>query len=89
MANITETCDSENELQLITAVNTAPNITDDQKLLAEDIENLKDHMNIDKLLTDAGYTWAVAAKTAEENKVTQKVSAIKGRKKKDSDTLGL
>jgi len=89
VANITETCDSENELQLITTVSTAPNTTDDQELLVSDVENLKDRMDINELLTDAGYTGAVAAKAAEENEVTQKVSAIKGRKKKENGNFGL
>jgi len=89
VANITETCDNENKLQLITTVSTAPNTTDDQELLVSDIENLKNRMDIDELLTDAGYTGAVAAKAAEEHEVTQKVSAIKGRKKKETGDFGL
>jgi hypothetical protein len=35
VANITETCDPENDLQLITKVQVAPNNTDDDQLLAE------------------------------------------------------
>jgi len=86
---ITETCDSENKVQLITAVSVAPNITDDQELLAGDVENLKERMELSTLLNDAGYTGAVAAEATEKHKVEQKVSAIKGRKKKDADALGL
>jgi len=89
VANITETCDSENDLQLITAVSVAPNITDDQHLLADDVENLKERMPIETLLSDAGYTGTVAAEAAEKHQVKQKVSGIKGRKKKDPDALGL
>jgi len=89
VANITETCDSENKVQLITAVSVAPNSTDDQELLAGDVENLKERMGLSTLLNDAGYTGAVAAEATEKHKVEQKVSAIKGRKKKDADALGL
>jgi len=32
VTNITETCDPENDLQLITTTNLEPNITDDQNL---------------------------------------------------------
>lgn len=63
VANLTETCDEEHELQLITRMNVAPNTTDDQQLLAADIENLKEREGIDELYTDAGYTGETAAQT--------------------------
>jgi hypothetical protein len=81
VANITETCDDENELQLISRVSVAPNATDDQQLLAQDIENLKARGGIDELYTDAGYTGETAAGATEKHHVVQQVSAIKGRKK--------
>ena len=87
-ANLTETCDEENDLQLISRVNVAPNTTDDQQFLAEDIENLKEREGIDELYTDAGYTGETAAKATKEHEVSQHVSAIKGRKK-DKDALSL
>jgi hypothetical protein len=40
VANLTETCDPENELQLITKVQTTSNNTDDSQLLAEARPNL-------------------------------------------------
>jgi hypothetical protein len=80
-ANLSETCDQENGLQLITRVNVAPNTTDDQHFLAEDIKNLKGREGIDQLYTDAGYTGDTAAKATEKHQVKQYVSAIKGRKK--------
>ena len=49
VANLTETCDDKNELQLINRVTVAPNTTDDQQQLAEDVENLKDREKIDEL----------------------------------------
>ncbi|AHC15309.1 transposase [Salinispira pacifica] len=80
-ANITETCDEDNNLQLISRVSVAPNITDDQQFLAEDIENLKEREGIDEVYTDAGYTGEAAAKATATYQVSQHVSAIKGRKK--------
>ncbi len=88
VANITETCDQENELQLITRINVGPNTTDDQQLLAEDVENLKEREGIDELYTDAGYTGETAFQATERHQVTQHVSAIKGRKK-GKNTLAL
>src|SRR6266700_595270 len=52
VANITETCDPENEIQLITKVQVAPNNTDDGQLLAEALPNLKARTNLDTLVTD-------------------------------------
>ena len=81
VANITETCDEENDLQLISSVNVASNTTDDEQLLAEDIENLKERTEFDELYTDAGYTGETAAEVIAKHQVKQHVSAIKGRKK--------
>lgn len=89
VANITETCDQDNDLQLITAVSVAPNITDDQQLLSEDVKNLSERMELTTLLSDAGYTGPVAAEAVDNHKVEQKVSGLKGRKKNDADKLGL
>lgn len=88
VANITETCDDENELQLITRVSVAPNRTDDQELLAGDLENLKQRSGIEEVYTDAGYTGEVAARATEKHEVKQQVSAIKGRKRSEN-SIGL
>lgn len=53
VANITETCDSDNELQLITAVSVEPNITDDQKLMSDDLVGLTERTDIEEIVTDA------------------------------------
>jgi hypothetical protein len=83
-ANITETCDGDNELQIISRINVAPNATDDQHFLAEDIKSLKERGGIDELYTDAGYTGDTATKATEKHQVKQHVSAIKGRKKDEN-----
>jgi len=88
VANITETCAPDNELQLVTAVSVQPNVTDDQDLLAEDIVRLNDRTDIEEVITDAGYTGSTAAEALESHQIKQKISAIKGRKKQN-DTLGL
>ncbi len=88
VANITETCDPENELQLITAMSVEANVTDDQKLLVDDLARLDERTDIEEVITDAGYTGPTAAEALELHEVEQKSSAIKGRKK-ESDVLGL
>lgn len=88
VANITETCDPENDIQLITAVSVESNTTDDQKLLEVDIQELKERTDIEEVVTDAGYTGPVAASALETVQVNQTATAIKGRKKQE-DTIGL
>lgn len=48
VANLTETCDPENELQLITKVQVAPNNVDDSQLLADALPNLKERSGVDQ-----------------------------------------
>lgn len=55
VVNITETCDPENELQLITKVQVTPNNVDDSQLLAEALPNLKERTDLETLVTDGGF----------------------------------
>src|SRR3990172_6881198 len=55
VANLTETCDPENELQLITKVQVASNNVDDSQLLAEALPNLKARTHLETMVTDGGY----------------------------------
>ncbi len=88
VANITETCDPDNELQLVTSVSVEANVTDDQKLLADDIAGLAERTDIEEVVTDAGYTGPTASEALDSHQVKQRSSAIKGRKK-ETDSLGL
>ena len=88
VANITETCDPDNELQLITAMNVEPNITDDQKLMSDDLAGLTERTGIEEIVTDAGYTGPTANEAIEVHNLKQTTTAIKGRKKK-KNKLGL
>lgn len=55
VANVTETCDLQNDLQLITKVQVAPNNTEDSHLLKEALPNLKERTQLDTLITDGAY----------------------------------
>ena len=79
VANVTETCDPENELQLITKVQVAPNNVDDGQLLAEALPNLKERMGGDTMLTDGGYGGAVSDAALDEHHVTLIQTAIRGQ----------
>ncbi len=78
VANITETCDPENEIQLITKVQVAPNNVDDGQLLAEALPNLKERTSIETMITDGGYGSEVSDDALQEQEVTLIQTAIRG-----------
>lgn len=78
VANITETCDPENELQLITKVQVAPNNVDDGQLLAEALPNLKERTSIETMITDGGYGSEVSDDALQEHEVTLIQTALRG-----------
>lgn len=78
VANITETCDPENEIQLITKVQVAPNNVDDGQLLAEALPNLKERTAIETMITDAGYGGEVSDSALQEQTVALIQTAIRG-----------
>jgi hypothetical protein len=78
VANVTETCDPENKIQLITKVQVAPNNVDDAQLLAEALPNLKERTGVETLLTDGGYGGTVSDAVLDEQRVTLIQTAIRG-----------
>ena len=79
VANLTETCDAENPLQLVTKVQVAANHTDDAEMLVEALPNLKERTDLATLYTDGGYGSPDADKTLLTNQVEQIQTAIRGR----------
>lgn len=79
VANLTETCDPENKLQLITKVQLAPNNTDDDQLLAEALPNLKERTEVDEMNTDGGYGGSKSDPVLAKLNVELIQSAIRGR----------
>ena len=78
VANITETCDPENEVQLITKVQVAPNNVDDNHLLVEALPNLKERTGMETLITDGGYGGEISDQVLQEQAVQLQQSAIRG-----------
>lgn len=79
VANLTETCDPENNLQLITKVQLAPNNTDDDQFLAEALPNLKERTELDEMNTDGGYGGSKTDPVLAKLNVELIQSAIRGR----------
>jgi hypothetical protein len=79
VANLTETCDSENPLQLITQIQVEPNTTDDAQMLLDAVPDLKKRTDLDTLYTDGGYGSPLADQVLNDQQVTQIQTAIRGR----------
>lgn len=78
VANIAETCDPENPLQLITKVQVAPNKVDDPQLLAEALPDLKKRTGVETMLTDGGYGGETSDAALQEQEVKLVQTAIRG-----------
>jgi hypothetical protein len=89
VANVTETCDPKNALQLtpalaagasVTKVQVAPNHTANSHLLAEALPDLKQRTDLDKLYTDGGHGGRDADVVLQEQQVTQIQTALRGKR---------
>jgi len=80
IANVTETCDPQNPVQLITDVRVAPNTAEDSALLVAVLPELRQRTNLDTLYTDATYGSPEADIVLREAQVTLIQTAIRGRK---------
>jgi hypothetical protein len=88
VVHLSETCDPDNAVQLITDVQVAPNTTDDETLLVATVPELKQRTQVDTLEVDGGYTGPESSQVCAEQGVTLNPSAIRGRAP-DPATLGL
>lgn len=80
VANLSETCDPQNPLQLITQVQVAPNTVDDPKLLLAALSNLKERTHLERLYTDGGYGSPDVDQAMQEQQVEHVPTAIRGQK---------
>jgi hypothetical protein len=78
VANLTETCDADNDFQLITAVQVAPNTTDDTTLLCEVLPDLVARTDLDTLYTDGGFGGPTVDADLRTHEVEQIQTAFRG-----------
>ena len=78
VANLTETCDPDNELQLITQVQVAPNNVGDSQLLAEALPNLTARTDLETLITDGGFGGPASDSALQAHGVTLIQTALRG-----------
>jgi hypothetical protein len=79
VANLTETCDPENALQLITAVQLESNNTDDDQLLKDVLPELAQRTDVQTIYTDGGYGGKQSGPSLTEHQIELIQSAIRGR----------
>ena len=78
VANVAESCDPENPLQLITKVQVAPNNVDDAQLLAEALPELKERTGVETMITDGGYGGETSDAALQSQGVQLIQTAIRG-----------
>jgi hypothetical protein len=88
VANLTETCETENDFQLIVKVQTESNNTDDAVMLAQALPELVERTDVDQMHTDGAYNSPDVDDLMREHHIEQIQTAIRGRKP-SSDKLSL
>jgi hypothetical protein len=88
VANLSETCDPYNAVQLITKIQVAPNNTNDNTLLLEALPDLKERTGLDTLYTDGPYAGPDVDPALQKHRVEQIQTGING-KRLDPDKLYL
>jgi hypothetical protein len=78
--NVTETCDPENPIQLLTDVCTEQNVVSDDAFLAERLPGIKERTGVEEMITDANYTGERSEGVCEEEGVRIVPTEVKGRK---------
>jgi hypothetical protein len=80
VANVTETCDPDNELQMITNVQVEPNTTEDATMLEETIPDLAENTEVEEIYVDGGYGSPDVDEDLQRHKIDLFQTAIRGRK---------
>lgn len=77
-ANLTETCAPDNPFQLVTCVQVAPNLTDDQQLMREAVPDLQQRTSLTTLWTDGGFTGQQARDVVRDTAIRQIPTGVRG-----------
>ena len=83
VSNITETCNKENEAQLVTDYNLEKNTISDVDMLKDRMEDIKNRTDLENMYADGGYYGESVEQVAQENNVTMHYSAMTGKKPKN------
>ena len=78
VANLTQTCEPDNPVQLITKVQVAPNNVDDADLLIQSVPGLKERTGLETLYADGAYGSPAADELLIEHNVELFQTGIRG-----------
>ncbi|MGD0879924.1 MAG: hypothetical protein ABSA01_17515, partial [Anaerolineales bacterium] len=78
VANLTQTCEPDNPVQLITKVQVAPNNVDDADLLIQSVPGLKERTGLETLYTDGAYGSPAADEMLIEHNIELLQTGIRG-----------
>lgn len=78
VTNVTETCNPDNDIQLIVKVQTYSNAADDAMMLVQAIPELAARMTVDEIYTDGGYNSQSVDKLLPWYGIEQYQTAIRG-----------
>jgi len=78
VANLTQTCEPDNPVQLITKVQVAPNNVDDADLLVQAVPGLKERTGLETLYADGAYGSPAADELLIEHNVELFQTGIRG-----------
>ncbi|GMQ79330.1 MAG: hypothetical protein BMS9Abin02_1909 [Anaerolineae bacterium] len=81
VANLSETCDPHNPVQLLTSVQVAPNTTDDGQLLAESLaEQSARGITVNQITVYGGYTGETGETAYRDHQAQMLPARIRGRR---------
>lgn len=83
VANVTETCDPENAVQLIVKMQTEANSADDAALLEDAVPNLIERTDVDEMYTDGGYNSPTVDAALNAAQIEHVQTAIRGKQPDD------
>ena len=86
-ANITETANPDNEVQMIANVHTQPNIHSDKAFLNKELDALKEKTDMNMLVVDGGYAGEETREKVQAKGVEFIETGLKGREPK-TDSAG-
>ncbi|MCP4543447.1 MAG: hypothetical protein GY832_40565 [Chloroflexi bacterium] len=79
VANVTETCDPANPVQLIVKMQTEPNHTDDAAMLVDAVPDLVERTDVDEMYTDGGYNSPTVDAALNTHGIEMYQTAIRGK----------
>lgn len=78
VANVSETANPDNPVQLVTSLSTAPNRTSDQELLKRDVPAIQERMELKQLVNDGEYVGPSVEELLRQQHIDQITSALTG-----------